>query len=99
MRHEAREAAARCTGCGSFFCRECVVEHEGQLQCADCLARANKAAAAVAVRPKKNGRYFAWLRFAVSVLVLWQLLYWAGWLLLQTPPEMHDSKLWRGFDE
>ena len=35
--HALREAAARCPGCGNFFCRECVTEHDDRVLCAACL--------------------------------------------------------------
>ncbi|WFB36770.1 rhomboid family protein [Kiritimatiellota bacterium B12222] len=37
LNHGDREAVARCPGCHSYFCRECVIEHEGRMICASCL--------------------------------------------------------------
>ena len=39
VRHPNRDAAARCPSCQQYFCRECVVEHDGRLLCSDCLRR------------------------------------------------------------
>src|SRR5258705_3832205 len=78
-RHSTREAAARCPGCGEFFCRECVVEHDGKLLCATCLARST------AAREKRQHR-LAVVRRAASAaagaLMLWLLFYCVGAMLL-----------------
>jgi uncharacterized paraquat-inducible protein A len=91
-RHPAREAAARCPGCAEFFCRECIVEHEGKLLCARCLARVT------AARERRRQR-LASLRRAVSAgagtLVLWLVFYWLGALLLKIPPDFHDGTIWK----
>lgn len=35
--HPPRSAAARCPECKTYYCRECITEHEGQVICASCL--------------------------------------------------------------
>ncbi len=92
VRHAAREAAARCPGCGEFFCRECVVEHDGRLLCATCLARA--------AAGRRSGRQrLAVIRRAattiVATLVLWLLFYGVGAFLVRIPPDVHDGTIWK----
>ena len=38
--HPDREAVARCVGCETLYCRECVAEHDGRMLCSACLAQA-----------------------------------------------------------
>jgi hypothetical protein len=92
VRHPTREAAARCPGCREFFCRECVVEHDGKLLCTTCLARAS-------ARGERRRERLARVRRAASTLagglMLWLLLYWLGALLLKVPPDFHDGTVWK----
>lgn len=92
IRHSSREAAARCPSCAEFFCRECVVEHDGKLLCATCLARST-----VAGERRRERR--ATLRRAAEatagVLVLWLVFYGMGALLLRIPPDFHDGTMWK----
>ena len=39
LHHLSREAACRCPVCRSYFCRECVTEHDDRLVCAGCLKK------------------------------------------------------------
>jgi hypothetical protein len=92
VRHPTREAAARCPGCGEFFCRECVVEHDGKLLCSTCIARR------VAATGRRAERLAAVRRFASAgggVLALWIVFYWVGALLLKIPPDFHDGTIWK----
>jgi hypothetical protein len=95
-RHVAREAAARCPACREFFCRECVVEHDGKLLCASCLAKS-------AVAGERRREQLAVLRRAVEAtagtLVLWVVLYALGALLLKVPPDFHDGTIWKKMSE
>src|SRR6185369_13665880 len=80
VRHPSREAAARCPSCQEFFCRECVVEHEGKLLCAACLARL--------VAPKQErSRQWAKARQSLAVLagllVLWFTFQELGTVLMR----------------
>lgn len=85
---------ARCSTCGGFYCRECVVDHAGRLVCATCLAKT-----AVASAKEKPKRSFARVRsgvtIAASVLVLWVLFYTIGSLLLSVPPDFHEGTIWQ----
>ena len=92
VRHPAREAAARCPGCGEFFCRECVVEHDGKLLCATCVARAAEAG------KRRSQRRAAMRRAAVTAgaaIMLWMLFYAGGALLVKIPPDFHDGTIWK----
>ncbi len=96
VRHTAREAAARCPGCGEFFCRECVVEHDGKLLCAACIARTS------GTRATRRERLAAVRRVGsttAGALVLWWLFYAAGTLLLKIPAEFHDGTIWKNIAE
>ncbi len=90
-RHPEREAAARCPACGGFFCRECVVEHEGRLLCSACLARE-----AGEGLPGK-GRWPAFrgaLELAAAAGAAWLVFYALGSLLLSIPPAFHEGTIW-----
>jgi hypothetical protein len=91
-RHSTREAAARCPACGEYFCRECVVEHEGRLLCSSCLARktarrARRLPLGLAVRRVCG--------LGLAVLVAWAAFYAVAALLLKLPPNFHDGTIWR----
>jgi hypothetical protein len=89
----------RCPQCGSFFCRECVVEHGGRLVCSSCLA------AQVARGGKQPKRVRNWrpLREAVglglAVLVVLLCFHLLGTLLLRVPSDVHEGTLWRHLSE
>jgi hypothetical protein len=90
-RHPDREAAARCPSCGGFFCRECVVEHEGRLLCTACLAKQ------AALSKERRG---AWARvrrplgLAAATLAAILIFYGMGSILLNVPPEFHEGTIW-----
>jgi hypothetical protein len=91
-RHVTREAAARCPGCGEFFCRECVVEHAGKLLCVACLSRST------AAREKRQHRLAVLRRGAsatLGALMLWLVFYWVGVIILKMPPDFHDGTVWK----
>jgi hypothetical protein len=94
VRHTEREAVGRCSTCGGFYCRECVVDHAGRLVCAGCLGKTTKAAA----EGGKPRRRLATLRraavFATAVLVLWILFSSIGSLLLSVSPDFHEGTVW-----
>lgn len=91
-RHTAREAAARCPACAEFFCRECIVEHDGRLLCSACLAKR-----AISVE-QRRGRFRGVsrvLRTGAGVIALWLVFYWIGALLLKVPRDLHDGTVWK----
>jgi hypothetical protein len=94
--HAGREAVARCPGCGRFFCRECVTEHEDRILCAGCLARepGGGARAGSRLRPLAVA-----LSAGLSLLFLWWCLWLGGRLLLAIPSSFHDGTLWKEIAE
>ena len=93
VRHPGREAAARCPSCGDHFCRECVVEHAGELLCAACLARA--AAVAQAAKPARWRRLGGMALTLASIGLLWVVFYGFGQFLKLIPPQVHEGTVWR----
>ncbi len=91
LHHPLREAAARCPECGSFFCRECVIEHEDRVLCADCLKRLVRA-------PGKARGRFAWVGrvawSAAGFMVAWIFFYEIGRTLLTIPSSFHNGTVW-----
>jgi sulfite exporter TauE/SafE len=96
VRHPAREAAARCPACGGFFCRECVVEHDGRLLCTPCLAKITKAIG------ERRRRWTAVRRGAMAAagaMLLWICFATTGSWLLKIPPAFHDGTVWKSLLE
>lgn len=92
--HASREAAARCPECGRFFCRECIVEHENRIVCADCLARLTKTQRLAAARRKSSGAFP--LAGAVGgLIVAWLVFFFIGRAVLSIPDDFHAGKLWK----
>lgn len=94
-RHQDREAAARCPACGEFFCRECVVEHDGRLLCASCLDRLEAQARAPSVRHAALKRAAA---LAAGCLALWFAFCLLGTLLVKIPPRVADGSIWEDLE-
>ena len=93
VRHEPREAVARCPSCGEHFCRECVVEHAGVLLCSACLA--DKLTAGDPGRRGRGQRAREWTLTAGSLLLLWVVFYGFGQFLKLVPPTVHEGTVWR----
>jgi len=96
VRHSDREAAARCPGCQEFFCRECVVEHDGRLLCRTCLQKLTLAV------ERRRDRWHGVRKVAATttgLLVLWLLFGGLGAVLLRIPPQFHDGSLWKRWHE
>jgi hypothetical protein len=92
LNHPVREAVARCPECRSYFCRECITEHDERVICAACLKKL--------VQPKAVRRWSLapWLRVgaaAASVVVAWMIFYWVGQALLMIPSSFHEGTLWK----
>jgi hypothetical protein len=90
--HKLREAVAKCPGCGRYFCRECITEHEDRVLCARCLRKTMRAA---------KGR-FLWLDVPVRILqfvggsvLLWIFFYYFGLIWLQLPSDFHEDSIWK----
>lgn len=93
VRHEVREAAARCPGCTRDFCRECVVDHEGKLLCAGCVAKLAAAPVAAPGSRWPGIRRVAGLGFAVAVA--WTAFFIVGKVLLAIPTAVHEGTIWK----
>lgn len=81
---------ARCRSCGQSYCRECVVEHEHRLMCADCLRRE-------ALRGQERAGRVPWaalVQWVVAAGVLWVLFYGVAAVLRRVPSEVHDGLIW-----
>lgn len=94
IHHETREAVARCPVCARFYCRECIVEHEGRVVCASCLA---KEAAPAAAKGSARRRLAPLRRLAgagAGLIVAWLAFYFLGRVLLAVPSDFHASKIW-----
>src|SRR6266576_1384113 len=89
--HAQREAVARCTSCGQFFCRECVTEHDDKVICAACLKKLVKT-------PFVKGRLFVRIvQFShclLGILAAWFLFYLIGEALLAMPASFHEGTIW-----
>lgn len=95
VRHTEREAAARCPSCGGDFCRECIVEHDGRVLCANCLAKLVTppgAAQIPAAWKRKSGDAVV---TAACVLLLWIAFYGFGQFVKALPPDLHEGTVWR----
>lgn len=92
VRHESREAAARCTGCSREFCRECVVDHGGRLLCVTCIAKLVHDAKEAPRRWKavRHG-----LSTGAALFVAWVAFFWVGTLLLKIPAAVHEGTVWK----
>lgn len=88
--HAQREAVARCTVCGNFFCRECITEHGGRMICARCLLPGEA--------PRGKGRLLSGVlrtfQVLAGVLVLWLTFFLMGQALLSLPSSFHEGTLW-----
>jgi hypothetical protein len=78
--HLDREAAVRCPVCRRFYCRECVIEHDGRMMCAHCVARFEAA-------PERRGSSTAvWgMLSLIGFLVDWLIFYYFGMGLARIP--------------
>jgi hypothetical protein len=92
LRHVTRPAVARCPSCHQSYCRECIVEHDYKLICADCLR------ALIESQSPARARFRLPLAAVVQVVVglalIWLGLYCAGLLLQRIPADVHDGLIW-----
>jgi uncharacterized paraquat-inducible protein A len=91
LHHPAREAVARCPECSHFFCRECIVEHDDRVICAQCLKK-------LAAKPRKTRARLAVAGHlcvaAGGFLAAWFYFFSLGRMLLLIPASFHDGTLW-----
>lgn len=86
LNHTEREAAARCPSCRRFYCRECIVDHEGRVICSSCLKKLTASEGETSSR-------LSWIRdlllFVGSVGILWFTFYGIGRVLMRFPDTFH----------
>jgi hypothetical protein len=90
--HVEREAVACCPGCGRFFCRECITEHEDKVLCAACIR------GRVEADPKKSQRYRGLIQsgqFLLGFLMMYVMFYYVAEILLAIPTDFHEGTLWK----
>ena len=100
LHHPERQAVARCPGCGSFHCRECITEHDGRVMCAGCLKQL--------LKPQETGKgkRGVWVKRATSIMakagaaivgvfVVWLFFFLCGKALVAIPTSFHDGTVWK----
>ena len=90
--HLDREAAARCPECVSFYCRECVTEHEERVICTACL---RKKTSPTETRPWPLRGAFRSLLALLGTAWCWLTFVWIGRLLLAIPARFHEGTVWK----
>ena len=88
LNHGLREAVARCPVCTSYFCRECIAEHEGLVLCAQCLAKS------AAASRQKNSLWQSILVPPGALLgfcLAWLFFLSMGKILIRIPASFHDG--------
>jgi hypothetical protein len=87
--HSTREAVVRCPECRLFYCRECVIEHQGRMLCADCVARLDLVPGMT--RGRLRGLF--WTASAVGgILLAWLIFYYLGVTLARIPSEFFGGQ-------
>ena len=82
--HTQREASSRCPRCKRYFCRECVVEHQGRITCTSCLKE-------LAAKPDGRTRRVSVLYAMLGFLLAWFVFYELGRVLLLIPASFHEG--------
>jgi hypothetical protein len=81
--HGDREAVVRCPACRRFYCRECVIEHQGRMICAACVNRDSQIAA--------GSGPALWAALGVCGLLLaWVVFYYLGTALARVPSDFFE---------
>ena len=94
LNHPNRPASARCPGCGTFYCGECITEHDGRLTCARCLA-SERGAQALAKRKERRFLVMPLLQALIGLVLAWLFWYAFAQVLLMIPAEFHDGAVWK----
>lgn len=99
--HSERPASARCPGCKTFYCAECITEHEGKLTCAACLAKSNEPDKSTAVKSKR-GLPDLWqpmpiIHAVLGLFVVWILFYLTARFITSLPDSFHEGTIWMGY--
>jgi len=88
--HPDREAAARCLGCGMFYCRECVTDHEGRMLCVSCLRKRPSVITGKARLLTGLAEKAAAVGAAGAAMLFFYVL---GRLLIVIPAVVHEGRL------
>ena len=82
--HADREAVVRCPECRRYYCRECVIEHDGRMICASCIEGRSAAVA-------DGSKTVLWAVFgAGGFLLAWMVFYYLGMALDRIPSEFFE---------
>jgi hypothetical protein len=82
--HDAREAVVRCPGCFRFYCRECVVEHQGRMICTACVTSGE-------IHAGERSRLAVWTVFGLGgFLLAWSVFYYLGMFLARIPSDFFE---------
>jgi len=82
--HGDREAVVRCPECRRFYCRECVVEHQGRMMCAACVDRGGEESG-------DRSRTAVWgVLGACGFLLAWVVFYYLGMALARVPSDFFE---------
>lgn len=90
--HSLREAAARCPECAQFYCRECIIEHDGRVLCASCLKKSAKSTFNI---QRGFMGVVRSLQFCFGFSLLLVFFYLLGQSLLSIPSSFHDGTAWQ----
>lgn len=92
LNHPQREVAARCTSCGSVFCRECVTNFDGKMICSACYRKQAEAPAEVV---KRDWFWLTWgLQLMTGLGLTWFMWWLLGRLLAGLPSSFHEGTMW-----
>lgn len=92
--HPERPASARCPSCGTFYCAECITEHDGRLTCARCLAEERSGSTATGKRRRFSLPLMPAVHLGVGLLLIWLSFYAIAQVLLSIPADFHDGTIW-----
>lgn len=95
--HTDRAATARCPSCRTFYCGECITEHDGKLTCARCLQEEK-------VKPEEKSKRFSLplmpvVHLAIAIATCWGFYYLFAQMLASVPDQFHDGTVWMESDE
>ena len=94
LHHGGREAIARCPECGSFFCRECITEHDERIICASCLAKLTRPTEVKAAR-FRLAALRPWITAFSGLIIVWLSFYLIGRTLVAIPSDFHAGSIWK----
>jgi hypothetical protein len=92
LNHGEREAVARCVTCRHDYCRECIVEYEGRVLCAECRGKLVQEQGAETGFRRRLGIA---AHLLLSIFVLWFCIYLFGKTLLLIPSSFHEGEVWK----